>query len=384
MPFEIATPGRVIFGRGTSSQVPTIAAASGRHALIIGGRDPVRARKIADLLARERMTTDVWSITHEPAVDDIERGVAFARSAGVDHVIGIGGGSVLDAAKAIAALAPNDGPILDYLEVIGRAAPLTRPSLPCIALPTTAGTGAEVTRNAVLSAPAQRVKVSLRGPTLLPRVAIVDSELTHGLPPPLTASTGLDALTQLIEPYVCSRANPLSDGWCREGLRQIATALPRAVEHGDDASAREAMALASLLGGLALANAGLGAVHGFAGPLGGAFPIPHGVACAALLPHVVAANLHALSSRAPGHGARVRYDEIGRLVTGRPQATADDLVAWLHALVGALGAPRLSAYGMTAAAIPGIVAAAARASSMKANPVALTPDECAAILEAAL
>jgi len=299
-------------------------------------------------------------------------------------VVGFGGGSVLDSAKAIAALLTNGGELFDYLEVIGRARPLARAAAPCVAIPTTAGTGAEVTRNAVLASPAHRLKVSLRSPHLLPRVALVDPELTYDLTPALTATTGLDALTQLIEPYVSSRANPLTDALCADGLRRAARSLRRAVENGRDPAAREDLALASLLGGLALANAGLGAVHGFASPIGGMFPAPHGAVCAALLPHVIEANLRAFRARAPNHDALRRYDEVARLLTGEPHATADDAVRWARKLVADLRIPTLASYGLARTDFPTLVSAAAKASSMKANPIALTPDELAGILDRAL
>ena len=299
-------------------------------------------------------------------------------------MIGFGGGSAIDAAKAIAALLTNGGELLDYLEVIGRAQPLARPSAPCIAIPTTAGTGSEVTRNAVLASPAHQVKVSLRSPHMLPRVALVDPELTFDLPPAVTAATGLDALTQLIEPFVSSRANPLTDAYCIDGIRRAARSLRRAVENGRDATAREDLALASLFGGLALANAGLGAVHGFAAPIGGTFSAPHGAVCAALLPHVIDANRRALRERAPTHPALSRYDEIARLITSRSDASATDLVRWTQRLTTDLEIPSLASYGITREHVPALIGAAANASSMKANPIALTPPELTAILEAAL
>jgi alcohol dehydrogenase class IV len=298
--------------------------------------------------------------------------------------VAIGGGSVIDTAKAIAGLLTNDGDPLDYLEVVGRGQPLTRAALPWIAVPTTAGTGAEVTRNAVLAVPEKRVKVSLRSALLLPRVALVDPELTHDLPPALTAATGLDALTQLIEPYVSRRANPMTDAVCVDGIRRAARSLRRASENGRDASAREDMALASLYGGIALANAGLGAVHGFAGPIGGMLPAPHGAICAALLPHVVEANLRALRDRAPRSPALARYEEVARLLTGRAQAVADDAAPWLRDLTRALGIAPLRDYGITSTDFAAIAAAAEKASSMKANPLPLTPDELTSILERAL
>ncbi len=384
MRFEFATATRIVLGPGTLAEIEPLAPTFGRHALVVTGRDPARAARLFDLLGRAKIAITPLAIAHEPTLDDITRAVAAARAAGCDFVIGFGGGSALDAAKAIAALLANDGELLDYLEVIGRARPLARPGAPCIAIPTTAGTGSEVTRNSVLASPAHRLKVSLRSPYLLPQLALVDPELASDLPPAVTASTGLDALTQLIEPYVCTRANPLTDGLCVEGLRRAARSLRLAVEQGRDPAAREDMSVASLFGGLALANAGLGAVHGFASPIGGMFSAPHGAICAALLPHVTAANLAALRARAPGSAALGRYDDVARLLTGRPAATADDAVPWLHDLVAALRIPPLSTYGIARADFPAIVSAAAHASSMKANPVALTPAELTDILTQAL
>jgi len=392
MRFEFATATRIVFGPGTLAEAGALARDFGRHAFVVTGRDSRRAQRLLDLLATQKIPTTTFAVVGEPTTDDIARGLAEARAAGCDFVVGFGGGSVLDSAKAIAALLTNGGELLDYLEVIGRAQPLARAAAPCLAIPTTAGTGAEVTRNAVISAPAlsrvegpaHRLKVSLRSPYLLPRLALVDPELTHDLPPALTAATGLDALTQLIEPYVSARANPFTDALCADGLRRAARSLRRAFENGRDSAAREDMALASLLGGLALANAGLGAVHGFAAPIGGMFPAPHGAVCAALLPHVMAANLRALRSRAPGHDALRRYDDVARLVTDDPRATADDAVQWTRDLVAALRIPTLASYGLTSVDTPAIIAAAANASSMKANPLPLTPDELAGILERAL
>jgi alcohol dehydrogenase class IV len=275
---------------------------------------------------------------------------------------------------------------MDYLEIIGGGRPLTKAALPWIAIPTTAGAGTEVTRNAVIVSPENRVKVSLRSPLLLPRQAIVDPELTRDLPPGITAATGLDALTQLIEPYVCTRANPMTDGLCLEGMRRVARSLRRAFENGaTDGAAREDMALAALFGGLALANAGLGAVHGFAAPIGGMFPrAPHGAVCAALLPHVMRVNIRALRERDPGGTALRRYDQVARILTGSDKAPADEGVAWVGDLCAALGIPTLGFHGITAADIPLLVRNGSRASSMKPNPIVLTPDELAGILEAAV
>jgi alcohol dehydrogenase class IV len=286
--------------------------------------------------------------------------------------------------KAIAALLTNEGDPQDYLEVIGRGLPITHPAAPYMAIPTTAGTGAEVTRNAVLLSPEHRVKVSLRSPLMLPRLALVDPQLMHSMPPEITASTGLDALTQVLEPYVSRLAQPLTDALCWDGMRRAARSLRRAYERGDDAAAREDMALVSLFGGLALANAGLGAVHGFAAPIGGMFPAPHGAVCACVLPHAMVVNVEALRRRDPEGQALRRYDDVSRILTGDDRASAADGVSWVSALCHDLRIPSLSAYGVTEADIPEIVEAASRSSSMRGNPVVLTPEEMAEVLQRAL
>jgi alcohol dehydrogenase class IV len=384
MPFEFATANRIVFGPGTFKQAGTIATSLGRRALIVTGKSVARAEPLVAQLAAAGVTSETFSIAGEPTTDAVVTGLARARAAQCDCVVAFGGGSAIDAAKAIAGLLTNGGELEDYLEVIGRAQPLTKPAAPLLAIPTTAGTGAEVTRNAVLASPEHRVKASLRSPHLLPRVALVDPELTLDLPPALTASTGMDALTQLIEPYVCVRANPMTDALCIEGIRRAARSLRRACEHGADKAAREDMALASLFGGMALANAGLGAVHGFAAPIGGMFPAPHGAVCAALLPGVMAANVRALRERAPDSPALRRYDEVARLLTGRPQATADDGVTWAAELCRALQIPPLRTWGLAKSDVAAVVDKARQASSMKANPVPLTEAELRQVLSEAL
>jgi alcohol dehydrogenase class IV len=384
MKFEFATATRIVFGAGAISQFGANVKNYGRRALVVTGRNPNRAEKLLAGLAASDITSATFSVAGEPEISTIEAGVALAKREKCDFVISFGGGSVMDAGKAIAAMLTNDGELLDYLEIIGKGKTLSRRSAPFIAVPTTAGTGAEVTRNSVLASPEHRLKVSLRSPHMLPRLAVIDPELTHDLPPALTASTGLDALTQLIEPYVCLRANPMTDGFCVEGIQRAARSLREAVFNGQNRPAREDMALASLFGGLALANAGLGAVHGFAGPIGGMFPAPHGAVCAALLPHVMAANLHALRERESQNPALLRYDRIAALLTGDSQATADAGVEWLQKLVADLPVPKLDAYGIREEHVADIVAKAANASSMKANPIQLTPDELAQTLRLAL
>lgn len=383
MKFEFATAQRILFGEGALGEIGAATRNFGTQALVVTGANPQRAERLLKLLRAANVQPAIFSVSHEPTVADAVTGVAAAHNAGAEVIVALGGGSVIDAAKAIAALATNPGDVFDYLEVIGKAQPLTQPSLPVIAIPTTAGTGSEVTRNAVLASPEHRVKVSVRSPSMLPRLALVDPELTYSLPAAVTAATGMDALTQLIEPFVSSRAHPLTDAICREGLRHAARSLTQAVRHGQDTAARRDMAFASLCGGLALANAGLGAVHGFAGPFGGMYGAPHGAVCAALLPEVVAVNVKALRQRQPGSMALARYAELAHLLTGSAEATIDDAIIWLRALVAGLEIPPLSHYGFHRADAPALVEKASAASSMKANPIVLTDAELTAIVNAA-
>jgi alcohol dehydrogenase class IV len=384
MKFEFATATRIIFGVGTLREVGAVARGFGERALVVTGRDTRRAEPLLVLLGEQRVAARTFAVTGEPEIGDVTKGVGLARQEKCELVISMGGGSALDAGKAIAAMMTNDGDLLDYLEIVGRGQALTRASAPFIAIPTTAGTGSEVTRNAVLAATEQRVKVSLRSPLMLAKVALIDPELTYDLPPALTASTGLDALTQLIEPYVCSRANPMTDALCVEGLRRAARSLRTAFGNGRDTVAREDMAVASLFGGLALANAGLGAVHGLAGPIGGRFPAPHGAVCAALLPHVMATNLIALRKRQPASLSLRRYAEVARLLTGREGATADEGVHWVRQLVSDLQIPCLGRYGLRGGDIGDLVKKGTQSSSMKANPVVLTAEELGQALDSAL
>ncbi|HUT30914.1 MAG TPA: iron-containing alcohol dehydrogenase [Sedimentisphaerales bacterium] len=380
MNFEFATAGRIIFGSGAAQQIAPLAAKMGTRALVVTDTRVEGAGAIIEQLNQQGLECLTFEVDCEPTTDLIRSGAEQARRARCNLVIGIGGGSVVDTGKAIAAMLTNKGELEDYLEVVGKGRPLTEPPVPYIAVPTTAGTGAEVTRNAVLAVPEHRVKVSMRSPLMLPRVAVVDPVLTYSMPPAVTASTGLDALTQVMEPYVSNKANPLTDGICREGLTRAARSLRRAYENGGDASAREDMSLASLFGGLALANAGLGAVHGFAGPLGGMIHAPHGVICARLLPHVMETNVLALQARAPDSPALARYDQVAQILTGVATANASDGVAWVQGLCEVLKVPALADFGLKQQDFPAAVAKAQKASSMKGNPIALTADELIEIL----
>ncbi len=388
--FEVLAPRRIVFGVGTSASLAThlttIGLDPGATILVVTGRDPSRHDALLAPLRATRALV-ITTISHEPSVEDAIAAVSLARTHAARAVIGLGGGSAIDLGKAVAALATNPGEPLDHLEVVGRGLPLVHDPLPFVAIPTTAGTGAEATKNAVLTArtiDGSPVKVSLRSDRMLPTLALIDPSLATSAPPDVTAATGLDALVQVIEPYVSHAATPFTDALCRDAIPRGARALPRAHASGGDLDARSDMALVSLYGGLALANAKLGAVHGFAGPLGGLVGAPHGAICARLLPYVTETNLAALRSRAPESAALARYGEVARWVTGRSEAVADDAARWAHDLVASLAIPTLSRMGLEAARIPEIVGQSARSSSMKGNPITLTDAELHVILERAL
>jgi len=379
--FEFATAGKILAGAGRAAELPEVVAGLGSRVLVCTGADPARH---GALLAGLGPPAAVFAVAAEPTVELARAGAAAAREHGADVVAAVGGGSVIDLAKAVAMLLGNGGDPLDYLEVIGSGRKITQPSVPCVAVPTTAGTGAEVTANAVLASPAHGLKASLRSPLMIPRVALIDPELTVSCPPRVTAASGLDALTQCLEPFVSARANPLTDGLAREGLRRAAAGLRAAHADGSDLGARADMAICSLLGGIALANAKLGAVHGLAGVIGGTADVPHGVACAALLAPVIEANVRALRSGPPGAPALDRYTEAARLLTGRHAASVDDGLAWIRETIGLLAVPGLGAFGIGPQHAGDVAAKAARSSSMQGNPVALTHSDLRAIVRQAL
>lgn len=383
MKFEFATASRIVFGQGTVKKVAPMASEMGNLALLITGHNVERAAPLLESLKNAGMQIVTFSVSGEPTIKLTIEGVELARQNASDIVIGMGGGSVIDTAKAIAALLTNCGDIIEYLEVIGQGKPLSNPSAPCIAIPTTAGTGAEVTKNSVLTSQEHKVKVSLRSPTMLPDLAVVDPELTYSMPPSLTASTGLDAFTQILEPFVSVKSNPLTDTLCIEGLKRAAHSLRRAFRDGSDTKAREDMAIVSLFGGLALANSKLGAIHGIAGPMGGMFPVPHGVICARLLPFVVEANVKALR-RNNSQQYLLRYDQVAQVLTGKPNAKAEEGIAGIHDLCDALDIPELSDFGIMEDHFPDLIVRSKKASSMKGNPVNLTDEELTEILQKAV
>jgi alcohol dehydrogenase class IV len=383
MNFDFATASRIVFGCGRIRELPSITREFGTSVLLLTGVGGERWGAVVRDLERGGLIVSTHRIGREPTIDDAMEGAEAAREAGAEVILGVGGGSVLDAAKAVAALARNPGDPLEFLEVIGRAQPLRVDPLPVIAVPTTAGTGAEVTRNAVLGSPVHGVKVSLRHARLLPRVALVDPELAVGLPRNWTVSTGLDALTQLIEPWLSVRANPMTEGFCRVGLERATRSLCRVADDGANLAAREDMAIASLMGGLALANSGLGVVHGLAGPIGGMFDAPHGAVCAALLVPGLRVNWKAIQERLPGSTAESRFRELGRILTGNREAGAVEAIDCVEGWIRWLGVPGLAAYGIQPSDFGRIAAKGMQSSSLKGNPLPLTEEELVAVLEQA-
>ena len=376
--FDFTTSKRIIFGCGSVAKVPELLKGTDRKILLVTGKNIERSRQLTDSLPADKYVK--FTVSTEPTTEIINKGAEFARQNECGRIVGFGGGSVIDSAKAIAALAPNKGDLMDYLEVIGSGNELEVNPLPFIAIPTTAGTGAEATKNAVIHSPEHKVKVSLRSPLMFPEVAVVDPELTLSMPPEITATSGMDALTHLLETFVSNQSNPFIDNFCREGMKRVASSLKRAYDSGNDIHAREDMAYASLLGGMALANVKLGAVHGFAGPMGGMFPVPHGAICALLLPAVMEVNIRAVTEQKLD-SYYLKFTEVAKILTGNPNVRAEDGIRWAEEMVKYLKIPSLSDYGVTEADFPVAVEKAKSASSMKGNPVILSDDELMEILE---
>jgi alcohol dehydrogenase class IV len=383
MTFDFTTVTRIIFGRGALSQLPGLTLELGKKALVVTGRDPSRLHPFLSQIEAAGVEITTFPIATEPTVDDIRRGSSLALRRGIEVVIGLGGGSAVDAGKAIAAMTRQPRDLLHYLEVVGAGHPLDEKSLPFIAVPTTAGTGAEVTRNAVLASPEDGVKASLRHPSMLPAVAVIDPELARDCPAAITAAAGMDALTQCLEAYVSCRAQPLTDALCVEGIRRAVKSLERAVNDGRDLAAREDLALVALFSGMALANAGLGAVHGFAAPIGGSFKAPHGAVCAALLAPVWKVNWDAIQ-KVGSVETKARFESASRLLLPEQKGTPEEAVTFLEALTQRLQIPRLGRHGIVEADLEDIATKASKASSMKGNPVPLSQEERMTILLNAL
>lgn len=381
--FEFSTAQKIIFGNGSINQINKIAGSFGKSCLLISSKSAPYA-KIEETLKASDIDYEILFVKGEPTLNGLQNNLDHLRSLKLDLIVGVGGGSVLDFAKAISALHTNRGNLLDYLEVVGKNQPLSNTPVPLIAIPTTAGTGTEVTRNAVIKIEDKGVKVSLRSEKMIPRIAIVDPELTLSLPPDVTASTGMDALVQLIEPYVSSRSNPMIDMVCKEGIGLIAKSLLTVYSQPGDLPSRENMAFSSLLGGMALANAGLGVIHGFAAVLGGKYPIPHGQCCARILPAAYKVNYLALKGCDPQSEKIARFLEISRIVTNNADALIDEGIAWFQELCKKLNIPRLGQFQISNKDAKEIIENVKNASSTKGNPIQLSGDELLQILEESL
>lgn len=389
---EFTIPGRIVSGAGSSDRLGEIAAGFGGKAFLCCGSRALSSDgtldRLIDGLSASGVQPTIHHFSGEPDIDLVDRATDHARSAGCDLVVGAGGGSVLDAAKAVAGLLGNGGRVRQYMELVGDGETLSRPSAPMIALPTTAGTGSEVTLNSVLVCREQKIKASMRSVHLLPRAVLLDPDLTIGLPPFLTACTGLDALTQLLESCTSKRATRLTTSMALEGIEMVGRYLLRAMENGGDLEAREGMAQAALLSGITLAHAGLGAAHGIAGPLGGRIKAPHGAVCARLLPPTLEANLRALQDRDPTNPALERLAlACSRLVGAKPDECSQMVAAaadWVRSICQQMGIPGLGSYGLQDEDLIPLSAAAHRASSMKSNPVTLTESELIGIIRSAM
>ena len=379
--FGILGPGLILFGRGEASKAPALIRAHGDRVLVVHGASGRRADWLIDRLAERGAEVLSHPCPGEPTLAMLNAALAQARSFAPEVVVGLGGGSVLDMAKALAALIPSKTAPMDHLEVVGRGLPLAAAPLPFVALPTTAGTGAEATRNAVIGLPEHRRKVSLRDDRMLARLAIVDPDLTDGCPWEVTLASGLDAVVQVIEPYVSLRATPYTDALTRPVLALGLDALQR-LQKGEDQSARDDLAFVSLCGGLALSNAGLGAVHGLAGPIGGTSPAPHGAVCGALIGPVLALN-RARAREGGNARASARLDEVCDLIAAALGGPAKAAPARVATWARAAGLPGLTALGLAASDHAGVARAALQASSMQGNPVPLAEADLLSILDAA-
>jgi alcohol dehydrogenase class IV len=384
MQIDFATAGRIIFGAGCIKDLAQIANGLGKKAFLVHSKSQPAAQKLPNLLKSAGIDCVDQAVQGEPNTASIQAAVEKARNEKCDFVIGMGGGSVIDTGKAVAAMLANSGDLMDYLEVVGLGHKLENPSKPYIAIPTTAGTGSEVTRNAVIAVPEKRVKVSMRSPYMLPHVALIDPELTYTVPPAVTAATGMDAFIQVIEPYVSNAANLMVDMFCRDAIPLAAQSLPAAFADGANQEARNAMAWVSLMGGLSLANAKLGAAHGFAGPIGGMFPASHGAICAAVIAGVMQVNIQALRMRDAESRYLQRYAEIARWVTGNPHAEPEDGAEWMRSLCRQLQIPSLSDFSIQPSDFGSIVEKSQQSSSMKGNPISLERAELLEILTISL
>lgn len=403
--FTFFSPAKIVFGAGISKNIadhiPQPASRDkkrsedGGHSrrtrgkvLLITGKDTSRAKSIIDSLNSSETDHELMVQSGEPSISEIVKGVEMAIRDGIDSVIAIGGGSVIDAGKAIAALTTNRHHIMHYLEIIGKGSPLTEKSLPMVAIPTTSGTGAETTCNAVLSSPEHHIKVSLRGHLMYPDVALIDPELSMSMSAQMTASTGMDALTQLIESFTSRFATPVTDALCREGLSKISGSFKKCYDEPDNIEARGEMSLAAMLSGITLSNAKLGAVHGIAGPMGGMVNAPHGLICARLLGSVITANIVMVKEQLKWAGQKesalkslMKYQEVARILTGNPDAEPDDASYYINEIAQYMHIRDIAFPEVDSKQIDLVTRQSEKSSSMKGNPVALSSDQIKNIIK---
>ncbi|MHA1264036.1 MAG: iron-containing alcohol dehydrogenase [Candidatus Helarchaeota archaeon] len=388
MQFDFLSTPHIYFGSGRMQTICSLIREFGREALIVGSESALKASKLPSILEDDSIQSTIFIVKGEPTIALVDQGVAEGVNSKAQMVIGIGGGSALDAGKAIAGLLTNGGSARDYMEVIGKGLKLRKPSIPYIAIPTTAGTGTEVTKNAVIKSPEDGYKASIRSPLLVPKIALIDPSLMCSVSPNITASAGLDALTQLIEPFTSNKAQPITDALALLGIQKVKASLLEAYNQGTNLAAREDMALAALLSGICLANAGLGVVHGFASPLGGLYPIPHGIICAKLLAPAIEQNIRSLKEQAINNPALLKYAQLGDLVSGQshtdPNQAYEALIEFLRELTSSLKIPSLSQYGLVEQDFPKIIVKVKKSSSYRYNPIALDDSALHNILNQAL
>ncbi|MEJ2762469.1 iron-containing alcohol dehydrogenase [Photobacterium sp. MCCC 1A19761] len=377
--FQFMTSTRIIFGEGALTNSLSSLNQFGYSVLLVTGKDSERAEPVINYLKQQSMRYQQVAVHGEPLIAMIEEMAAMGRKFRPDMVLAIGGGSVLDAGKALAALIPNQGSVYDYVEVVGRNVPLQAKPLPFIAVPTTAGTGSEVSKNAVLRSAQEQVKVSLRGPEMLADLAIVDPTLTYGMDPIMSGYCGMDAFSHLMEAYVCGEPNPLTDMVCEEGLRRLSGSLLAACED-DDPRARADMSFAAMLGGMALANGKLGAAHGLASALGGRLEAPHGLITAQLVPFVMQENVSA-AREAGRTDVLDRYRQLACILTGRINAEIIDGILWARRTLKRLGLPALSSYGLCDMMFDEVADNALRSNAIKGNPLPLNKQRLVSILD---
>jgi len=384
--FEFLNTPQIVFGKGRFQEIGDLLSQYGKRILIAGSESAFSQIKerFEAIISKKKISYEIIFIKGEPDIHQIDSGVELGIKQKADAVLGIGGGSAVDAGKAIAGLISNGGSAKDYMEVIGKGSKITKQPLPYIAIPTTAGTGSEVTKNAVVLSKEDGLKTSIRSPLLIPKVALIDPELMVNVSPEVTAYCGLDALTQLLESYTSIKSQPITDSLAILGIRRIIKSLIFVYENGDDVSSREDIAFAALLSGICLANAGLGAVHGFASPIGGMLGIPHGVVCGALLAPVIEENIRQMVAEIPFNETLAKYATLGELLVDLVfediREAADRVIEYTEQISRILKIPKLSKYGLTEKYFDKIIEKAKISSSMRYNPVKLSDEALHRIL----